>query len=65
MHLYWRIKEELRNMGEVLIFNDPSLSREYGLWIQKRSGALTYNSMDCKPFVSPDLDRLKLLISRN
>ena len=40
MHLYWRIKEELRYLGEELVFRDPSLLREYRRWIQKRSGSL-------------------------
>ena len=42
MHLYWRIKEELRYLGEVLIFHDPSLVREYRRWIKKNSRALGY-----------------------
>jgi hypothetical protein len=42
MHLYWRIKEELGYLGEVLIFHDPSLIRAYRRWIKKNSRALAY-----------------------
>jgi hypothetical protein len=35
MHLYWRIKEELLYLGEVLVFLDPRFTREYRRWAQK------------------------------
>jgi hypothetical protein len=36
MHLYWRIKEELLYLGEVLVFLDPRFAREYGRWVERR-----------------------------
>jgi hypothetical protein len=36
MHLYWRIKEELLYLGEVLLFLDPRFVREYGRWAKRR-----------------------------
>jgi hypothetical protein len=36
MHLYWRIKEELLYMGEVLVFLDPRFVREYSRWVKRR-----------------------------
>jgi hypothetical protein len=36
MHLYWRIKEELLYLGEVLVFLDPRFVREYRRWVTKR-----------------------------
>jgi len=42
MHLYWRIKEELRYLDEVLIFHDPSLVREYRRWILRNAIMLAY-----------------------
>lgn len=36
MHLYWRIKEELLYLGEVLVFLDPRFVREYRRWVIKR-----------------------------
>ncbi len=35
MHLYWRIKEELVYLGEVLVFLDPRFVREYRRWMEK------------------------------
>lgn len=35
MPLYWRIKEELLSLGEVLIFLDPRFAREYRRWVEK------------------------------
>jgi hypothetical protein len=35
MHLYWRIKEELSYLGEVLVFVDPRFIREYRRWVKK------------------------------
>jgi hypothetical protein len=34
-HQYWRIKEELLYLGEVLIFLDPRFLREYRRWVEK------------------------------
>jgi hypothetical protein len=36
MHFYWRIKEELSYLGEVLVFLDPRFVREYSRWVKKR-----------------------------
>ena len=36
MHLYWRIKEELWYLGEVLVFHDPRFTREYKRWFERR-----------------------------
>ena len=36
MHLYWRIKEELLYLGEVLVFLDPRFVREYRRWVKRR-----------------------------
>lgn len=36
MHLYWRIKEELLYLGEVLVFVDPRFVREYRRWVRRR-----------------------------
>jgi len=35
MHLYWRIKEELLYLGEVLVFLDPRFIREYRRWVER------------------------------
>ena len=35
MHFYWRVKEELLYLGEVLVFVDPRLMREYRRWVER------------------------------
>ena len=60
MHLYWRIIEELKYLGEDLIFHDPSLSREYEIWIKKKSDVLAMSQMDDTSYVSPSLKVLMI-----
>lgn len=45
MHLYWRVIEELKFMGETWIFNDPSLARSYKRWINKNADAIDMINM--------------------
>ncbi len=40
MHLYWRIIEELKFLGEMWIIKDPSLARRYAQWLQKNAAAI-------------------------
>ena len=40
MHLYWRVREELRFLGEIVIFRDPALKREYTRWVRRHAAAL-------------------------
>jgi hypothetical protein len=40
MQLYWRIIEELRYLGETVIFRDPSLKRQYHWWLRKNAAGL-------------------------
>ena len=49
MHLYWRIKEELQYLGEVLILHDPSLIRAYRRWVKKNYRMLAYLSEPERP----------------
>ncbi len=46
MHLYWRITEELKYLGEILVFHDPSLKRCYKNWVRRKSEALSMLEMD-------------------
>ena len=50
MHLYWRVIEELKLLGETWIFNDPSLQRSYQSWLIRNAGAiaqcLVYDTSD-------------------
>lgn len=40
MHIYWRIQQDLHCLGEVLIFKDPCLIREYTNWAKKKAACL-------------------------
>jgi len=40
MQFYWRIIEELRYLGEIVIFRDPSLERQYHWWLRKNAAGL-------------------------
>ena len=60
MHQYWRIIEELKYLGEVLIFHDPSISREYETWIKKKSDVLALSRMDDISHVSASLKGLMI-----
>jgi len=40
MHFYWRIFEELKSLGEHLVFCDPSLRRNFEIWLSLHSEAL-------------------------
>ncbi|SPD75484.1 hypothetical protein PITCH_A640027 [uncultured Desulfobacterium sp.] len=50
MHLYWRVIEELKSLGETWTFSDPALQRNYHLWLKKHAGAiaqcLSYNTFN-------------------
>ena len=49
MHLYWRVMEELRYLGEILVFYDPSLRRAYHGWIRRNSDVLALNGVGAVP----------------
>ena len=42
MHLYWRVIEELKFLGETWMFNDPSLARNYERWVYKNAVAIAF-----------------------
>jgi hypothetical protein len=54
MHLYWRIQQDLEESGHHLVLHQPSLAREYKLWVKKNSGALAL-AMD---WCHEDIERL-------
>jgi hypothetical protein len=43
MHLYWRVIEELKYLGETWTINDPSLLRRYKEWTLKNAECLAFN----------------------
>ncbi len=40
MYLYWRIQQELNEMGNVLVFHHPSFIRAFEKWVKKNAGGL-------------------------
>ncbi len=46
MQFYWRIIEELKFLGETLIFHDPTLLRQFNWWLRKNSGGLALSETD-------------------
>ena len=40
MHIYWRIIEELKYLGECWTINDPCLLRYYESWVRKNAEAI-------------------------
>ena len=41
MHLYWRVIEELKYLGESWDIHDPSLLRRYKEWTLKNAECIT------------------------
>ena len=49
MHLYWRMIEELKFLGETWTINDPSLLRCYRLWLQKKADVIALSLEEHPP----------------
>ena len=56
VYFYWRIMEELKYLGEVLVFHDPSFKREYRQWIQKNQSGLALSAVEKKREILNDFD---------
>ncbi len=54
MQLYWRMIEELRDLGEIMVFHDPCLLREYRRWC-KRNRIDFWGTLLVSPSVSLSL----------
>ena len=65
MHSYWRINEELKYLGEVLEFHDPSLKRCYEEWVCKKAEALSMLDIDFEKKLSPIFQITKNFHSMN
>jgi hypothetical protein len=40
MLFYWRVQSDLNEIGNLLIFKHPNLSREFEKWVRKNAGGL-------------------------
>ncbi len=65
MHFYWRIMEELKCLGEVLVFHDPSFKREFRQWVQKNQVALGFSAVEKKRKILDSFDPLGIAPSLN
>jgi len=66
MQFYWRIIEELRYLGEIVIFRDPGLERQYHWWLRKNAAGLAFSrEMEGMAVISRGLRDLKKLTSLN
>ncbi len=65
MYFYWRIMEELKYLGEILVFNDPSFKREYGKWVQKNREGLAFSAVEIKHKILDEYDPFGIALSRN
>ncbi len=54
MHIYWRVINELGELGEVLVFHDPSILREYGNWC-KRNNVVLQSGYKTSPYLCEEL----------
>ena len=59
MHSYWRINEELKYLGEVLVFHDPSLKRCYEEWIRRKADVLSMLYKESERKHSPFLQHMR------
>ena len=65
MYFYWRIMEELKYLGEVLVFHDPSFKREYQQWIEKNQSGLDFSAMEDNRKILNDFDPFDIAPSLN
>ena len=65
MHTYWRINEELKYLGEVLVFHDPSLKRCYEEWVHRKADVLSILGTDDWKGISPVLPFFIILQNMN
>jgi hypothetical protein len=65
MHLYWRVIEELKFLGESWTFNDPTLLRHYEWWIKKNAESIALSLQEDTLSFSPSFRYGKIYPSLN
>ena len=45
MHFYWRVIEELKYLGEFVVFKDPNLLRCYKFWLKAHADAISLSTI--------------------
>jgi len=54
MQIYWRVINELEELGEVLVFHDPSIFREYWNWC-RRNNVVYQKGFKTSPYLREEL----------
>ena len=54
MYFYWRMMEELKYLGEILVFHDPRFKREYRQWVRKNQGGLALTVAESESVINND-----------
>ena len=65
MYFYWRIMEELKYLGEVLVFHDPSFIREYRQWVKRNKAGLGFSVVEKKRKILDAFDPFGVVPSLN
>ena len=65
VYFYWRIMEELKYLGETLVFLDPSFTREYRQWAQKNQAGLVLSAVERKRKTLDEFDPFGIAPSLN
>lgn len=56
MHLYWRVFEELKWLGEMAVIHDPSLKRSFLHWLKTHETSLIMAEQRSMPrFPEPEV----------
>lgn len=40
MHIYWRVQQDLNELGSTMKFHHPNLIREYRQWVKRNTTGL-------------------------
>lgn len=59
MYIYWRVQQDLNEIGNVIIFHHSGLIRELSRWVSKNASGLAM-SEDMTPH-----DLIKMSVNRN
>ena len=65
MHFYWRVIEELKILGESVVFKDPNFLRCYKFWLEEHAEVITLSTTYDTPKPLPPLNYKGIVHSLN
>ena len=65
MYFYWRIMEELKYLGEQLVFQHPNFKREFTQWSRRNRSGLALAAVEKRQQVLNDYDPFGIKLSLN